>query len=72
MYSFSMTCYEVLTGKIPFEGELSSDYNMVLGGNRPKLPSGTDSRIQSMLERCWQHEPSKRPSFEEIWEEFDN
>jgi serine/threonine protein kinase len=40
VYSYSMTCYNVLTGKIPFENVAVKDYDVILlQGARPKLPS---------------------------------
>ena len=30
------------------------------------MPSDTKRWFQSMLDRCWHHEPSERPTFDEI------
>jgi hypothetical protein len=37
VYSYAMTCYEVLRGCILFEGHPRSDYSRVLSGKRPKM-----------------------------------
>lgn len=66
VYSFAMTCYEVLTGCVPFEGQLMTNYDFVLSGHRPVLPDYVDDTIRSLLLRCWDADPSKRPSFEKI------
>jgi serine/threonine protein kinase len=65
-YSFAMTCYEVLTGRIPFEDVRRSEYHVVIDGARPTLPQGTEPWIQEMLSRCWHADPSQRPLFKEI------
>lgn len=38
VYSFRMTCYEILTGKVPMDGEKLSHYSKVLSDQRPVLP----------------------------------
>lgn len=38
VFCFEMTCYEILTGHIPFEDLGRSNYNIVLQGHRPELP----------------------------------
>ncbi len=62
--SYAMTCYEVLTGRKPFEGHPQSDYSWVLDGNRPKLPNYIDPSTQALLAQCWHDDPSQRPTFE--------
>jgi serine/threonine protein kinase len=52
VYSYGMTCYEVLTGGKPFEGHPQSDNSWVLGGNRPKLPNYIDPSTQALLAQC--------------------
>jgi hypothetical protein len=66
VYSYAMTCYEVLTGCIPFEGHEQNDYDGVIGGERPPLPNYVNPRLQELLKRCWHCEPSIRPNFRDI------
>lgn len=68
VYSYAMTCYEILTSRIPFEGTRASDYDVVLRGERPKLPTSTKPWIKTLLSRCWHPDPSERPMFQEIVE----
>ncbi|KAG0600497.1 hypothetical protein M758_11G039100 [Ceratodon purpureus] len=71
VYSYGMTCYEILIGKIPFEDVPAWKYDEVIVYNRePLFPSDICRGIQSILKRCWHHDPSKRPSFEEIIEKL--
>jgi serine/threonine protein kinase len=66
MYSFRMTCYEILTGGIPFDGVRASDYDMVLSGKRPELPSNLNPKMKDFMNRCWHQDPEARPTFNEI------
>lgn len=66
VYSFGMTCFEVLTGCLPFEGQLMTNYDLVLSGNRPALPDYVNDDIKCILLLCWDADPSKRPSFKKI------
>lgn len=66
VYSFAMTCYEILTGCVPFENLAATDSEEVLRGLRPQLPHPMNSRITELLCRCWHSNPGERPSFSEI------
>jgi serine/threonine protein kinase len=67
VYSYGMTCYEILSGKLPFEGHSHKDYiNLVLEGQRPKVPEYVDDWIQELLRMCWQSNREARPTFGEI------
>lgn len=66
VYSYAMTCYEVLTGRQPFEGYDDTNYDVVFHGDRPKLPSKMKDWIKGLLRRCWSQDPCERPTFEEI------
>lgn len=66
VYSYAMTCYEILTGGLPFHGHPRTDYDFVLNGGRPELPEWVTSELKELLERCWHSNPSCRPNFSEI------
>ncbi|KAG0588028.1 hypothetical protein KC19_2G209800 [Ceratodon purpureus] len=68
VYSFAVTCYEILTGETPFEGKPWSDYEPVLSGERPKLPDDLPQDMASLINRCWHHNPLVRPKSTEILE----
>jgi serine/threonine protein kinase len=70
VYSYAMTCYEVLTGKIPFDGYFKSHWKKVIDGERPHFPDYVDPRLCQLVERCWHKEPSCRPTFDVINEEI--
>lgn len=67
VYSYGMTCYEILTGRVPFEGQPRSDTcRRVLEGHRPQVPDFVNATTTAFLARCWHHDPSKRPPFRSI------
>jgi serine/threonine protein kinase len=72
VYSFALVCYEILTGKEPFEGEKMSDLykRVVLEHARPELPKTCPRRLVSLIRRCWDHDPLSRPDFPEICKEL--
>ncbi len=71
VYGYAMTCYEVLTGRIPFEDHPRSDYSRVLNGDRPELPDYIDPWMRALLVQCWHPDPLKRPNFESIEDQLD-
>jgi serine/threonine protein kinase len=71
-YSFGMTCYEILTGKLPFEdhplsGNRYALTNLVINQHfRPEVPKYVENWARELLRMCWQSNPIARPSFGEI------
>lgn len=66
-YSFGITCSEILTGEVPYNGVRNTEVcGKVRDGLRPTLPSECPAYLSDFLERCWHTKPKERPSFEEI------
>ncbi|KAG0625472.1 hypothetical protein M758_2G058200 [Ceratodon purpureus] len=72
VYAYGMTCYEILTGKLPFENHPLSDYSIVFNGARPEVPKYVEDWMNKLLSRCWEHNLSKRPSFKDILDILTN
>lgn len=69
VYSFAMTCFEILTGEVPFQGwPLSIVYQKVCAGERPEMPLHCPAYITKFLTKCWASNPNERPEFSEICE----
>uniref|UniRef100_A0A5B6ZSF4 Protein kinase domain-containing protein n=1 Tax=Davidia involucrata TaxID=16924 RepID=A0A5B6ZSF4_DAVIN len=69
VYSFGMLCFEILTGKIPFEeGHLQEDKmgRNIRAGERPLFPFTTLKYLANLTKKCWQTNPIHRPGFSSI------
>ncbi|GAB2250469.1 hypothetical protein Droror1_Dr00016719 [Drosera rotundifolia] len=69
VYSFAMICFELLTGKIPFEDTHLQGEKMsrnIRAGERPLFPFHSPKYLVTLTKRCWHYEPSQRPSFSSI------
>ena len=79
VFAFAMFSVEVFTGKIPFEKQKNEAVALlVFRGSRPEMPEnaqavGLTSEMWKLLEICWQRNPKKRPTIEEVirrWQKF--
>ncbi|XP_058090771.1 serine/threonine-protein kinase STY46-like isoform X2 [Magnolia sinica] len=70
VFSFGIVLWELLTGKIPYEylTPLQAAVGVVQKGLRPTVPKHTHPKVNELLERCWQQDPTLRPDFSEIIE----
>lgn len=74
VWSFGITCWEVFAlGATPYH-EIEKDLimNHVLTGNRLNIPPLCPPSIFSLMERCWEEDPKKRPFFYEIVKELSS
>ena len=71
VYSFAITSSEVITGIEPYKSIVMRDVRgRVKEGARPQLPPTCPPRLSSLLKKCWDEEPQKRPGFSEICKEL--
>ncbi|KAK4339364.1 hypothetical protein RND71_040826 [Anisodus tanguticus] len=69
VYSFGMLCFEVLTGKVPFEDSHLQGDKMsrnIRAGERPLFPFHSPKYVTSLTKKCWHTDPYQRPSFSSI------
>ncbi|CAK9319113.1 unnamed protein product [Citrullus colocynthis] len=69
VYSFGMVCFEVLTGKVPFEDSHLQGDKMsrnIRAGERPLFPHSMPKYVTNLTKRCWHTDPNQRPSFSSI------
>jgi serine/threonine protein kinase len=78
VYSYAMVCVELVTRQLPLHDKFpdfptsSKVYEYISEANsRPSLPSDSPPEVLSIIRRCWDGEPSKRPSFEKIVEALE-
>ena len=68
VYSFGITLWEMLTGKLPFKGIGRQEFmdEVVAKGFRPAVPKSLPLVLGNLLRDCWDANSLKRPSFENI------
>jgi hypothetical protein len=69
VWSFSMVCYEVLSGEKPFyqESSIGTIRAKIQDPKfRPLFPQDCPDYIRSCISRCWEQSPDKRPTFSDI------
>lgn len=72
VYSFGMILWEMLSGNIPFKGKKNEEisYLVCVKNQRPSFPILTPTPLKQLITNCWNSDPKKRPSFEEIYKMF--
>jgi serine/threonine protein kinase len=72
VWSFAMTCSEILSQTAPF-GSLPVKTKGILEKHkefeRPKLPMNCEE-LTRLIEECWVHDPLRRPTFPKICEKL--
>ncbi|KAG9227793.1 hypothetical protein CCMSSC00406_0000561 [Pleurotus cornucopiae] len=68
IYAFAFVCYELYSGNIPFH-DLKRDGQVIVlvsQGHRPTRPGHISDGVWSLVQECWEQEPSARPTSREI------
>ena len=61
IYSFGVTAYTLVTGRLPFAGPSSLYYSQKMEGDYPRLPAELPSGLRELIDRCLMFDPAKRP-----------
>eukprot|EP01029_Cantina_marsupialis_P025028 TRINITY_DN6563_c0_g2_i1.p1 TRINITY_DN6563_c0_g2~~TRINITY_DN6563_c0_g2_i1.p1 ORF type:complete len:727 (+),score=176.77 TRINITY_DN6563_c0_g2_i1:168-2348(+) len=77
VFSFAIILWELLTRKEPYkESEDTVDgialAYAVANGKRPNIPPYCPEEYCVLMQRCWETDPSERPSFDEIFVQIKN
>lgn len=67
VYAFGLILWELVSGKIPFfemDGTPASIH--AADGKRPEMPPDCPGLWAELIQRCWQDNPAKRPTFAQV------
>jgi serine/threonine protein kinase len=72
VFAFGLIVYEIVEGRPVFRSSMThfEVIRALRDGTRPSISSSCGSFMQSLIVRCWSTNPSDRPSFQEILDEF--
>ncbi|CAM0876337.1 unnamed protein product [Alopecurus aequalis] len=70
VYSYGVVLWELVTQKIPWDTLNTVQVIVAVGfmDQRLEIPSNTDPEWASIIESCWDSDPQRRPSFQELLE----
>jgi tetratricopeptide (TPR) repeat protein len=61
IYSFGVTAYVLVTGRLPFAGPSTLYYSQKMERDYSRLPAEVPSYLRELIDRCLMFEPEKRP-----------
>ncbi|MDD2805599.1 MAG: serine/threonine-protein kinase [Elusimicrobiales bacterium] len=62
IYSFGVTAYVLVTGRLPFAGPSTLYYSQKMERDYPRLPPELPSGLRELIDRCLMFDPAKRPA----------
>jgi serine/threonine protein kinase len=70
IFGLGILMYEILTGREVFAANLTAAdlAGQIRGGTRPTIPGDLRPEFGEIVEKCWNANPSKRPSIDDVWE----
>ena len=73
VYSYGIMLWQMARDRVPFQGFGKNDFvrNVVDLNMRPKLDRAWPQPLVSLITRCWDRNPIKRPSFKAVIAELD-
>ena len=73
VFSFAVVMWELITGRIPWQGEYSWPQHILMAVRRGERPQATEEELANvpegyvtLMNRCWARAPKSRPSFNVI------
>ncbi|CAG8604119.1 9773_t:CDS:2, partial [Paraglomus occultum] len=73
IYAFGMIMWELSADNPPFYEDDSDSRDIIvkiLGGERPRIIPGTPKCYEELMKKCWDADPSKRPTAAEVFDEI--
>lgn len=74
VWSYGVLLWELLTGETPYKGidTLAVAYGVAVNKLTLPIPSTCPQPWRELMEKCWESDPHRRPSFEHILDDLDN
>jgi hypothetical protein len=68
VYSYGMVLWEMVTGEEAYStySPVQAAVGIAACGLRPEIPRDCPHLLRSLMTRCWDNSPLKRPQFSEI------
>jgi len=70
VYSLGMILWECLTGQMPWKDQVLLPFQVVVlvsvRKQRPPIPEDCPKQLASLIQRCWDDDPHRRPSCAEV------
>lgn len=68
VYSYGILLWELLTGDMPYKNMSPGNITIgvIQGTLRPTIPSDTPPKLADLIQKCWNQDPSKRPSIKRV------
>ncbi|XP_065018999.1 serine/threonine-protein kinase STY46-like [Musa acuminata AAA Group] len=68
VYSYGMVLWEMVTGEAAYSSysPVQAAVGIATCGLRPEIPKDCPQVLRSLMQRCWNNNPAKRPQFAEI------
>ncbi len=67
IYSLGMVLWELASRKVPFDEKVSALIpSLIMSGKLPSIPGDTPQEIAQIIKKCWNMEPSLRPTAQEV------
>lgn len=70
VYSYGMVLYEMSQGQIPFGISKEHIVMCIQNNEKPQIKRPTPKSLVELIYSCINHNPSKRPTFQEIYNKF--
>jgi serine/threonine protein kinase len=72
VFAFGSIVYEILVGSAVFPSSMEPFpvMRLLLKGEMPRIPERCGTFMKNLIPRCWSMTPERRPSFDEILNEF--
>ena len=70
VYSIGMLMWEIFAGRPPFD-DIAHDADLIFRiceGLRPQILPSMPEDYAQMMQKCWDTDPSKRPTMEDLWD----